>query len=269
MYESGPAFRELSSCRTDVQLLLLDREMHMFMRTDRRVMAVFGTNFDGQITHFFMNPTPSLAFRKLRSWETLRSTRLIFLLFMLFYFSFAAAWVLLSTPSLLPWFWMTSDNDEIPVLCVSARCVEYPHVDVLQELGSWLMVMTAIVNVVFIVALPRVVASCRSGGAIEDWYASGPPLKLKVFLLLPVVNLVLTKALLVMSVLIWTAEWHARPVEPTNGTPSPVGAQLQGSQPEMKYWLAWERLTSSAVAVVNLVFGLYLDSWNLVGYRWG
>ena len=43
----------------------------------------------------------------------------------------------------------------------------------------------------------------------------------------------------------------------------------QGSAPEMEYWLEWERLMSSVVAVVNVLFGLYLDSWNLVGFRWG
>ena len=28
----------------------------------------------------------------------------------------------------------------------------------------------------------------------------------------------------------------------------------------------WERLMSSVVAVVNVLFGLHLDSWNLVGF---
>ena len=63
-------FFSLVLCQTDVNLMLLDKETNMFIRTDRRVMACFGTDFDGAVTHFFMNPTPSLAFRKLSVWET-------------------------------------------------------------------------------------------------------------------------------------------------------------------------------------------------------
>eukprot|EP01051_Picozoa_sp_SAG22_P005206 SAG22_NODE_302_length_12743_cov_12.397738_4_plen_63_part_00 len=48
------------------------------MRTDRRVMACFGTDFNGTVTHFFLNPTPTLAFRKLNPWETRRATKTIF-----------------------------------------------------------------------------------------------------------------------------------------------------------------------------------------------
>eukprot|EP01051_Picozoa_sp_SAG22_P005204 SAG22_NODE_302_length_12743_cov_12.397738_2_plen_72_part_00 len=71
-----------------------------------------------------------------------------------------------------------------------------------------------------------------------------------------------------MSVLIWTAEWYARPAEPTVDTVSPNDAVWRGSEPTVTYWLYWERLASSIVAVVNVLFGLYLDSWNLVGFRW-
>ena len=43
--------------------------------------------------------------------------------------------------------------------------------------------------------------------------------------IISIVSLVLTKALLIMSVLIWTAEWHAQPAEPTVDTVSSNGPQ--------------------------------------------
>jgi hypothetical protein len=42
MYEAGPAFREMSSSFTDVNLVMVDEPAHLFMRTDRRTLASFG-----------------------------------------------------------------------------------------------------------------------------------------------------------------------------------------------------------------------------------
>ena len=58
---------------------------------------------------------------------------------------------------------------------------------------SWLMVGCTVLNVAFIVCLPRVIASCRSGGAIDEWYTRGPPRRLQIFLSLPVATFVMNK----------------------------------------------------------------------------
>eukprot|EP01051_Picozoa_sp_SAG22_P005205 SAG22_NODE_302_length_12743_cov_12.397738_3_plen_111_part_00 len=73
------------------------------------------------------------------------------------------------------------------------RCADYPHVNALEEFGSWLMVVTTVCNVVFIVALPRVVKSMKGGGGMDEWFAGDPPRRLQVYLGIPIVSLVLTK----------------------------------------------------------------------------
>jgi uncharacterized membrane protein YhdT len=95
-------------------------------------------------------------------WETRRSTRLCFGSFLAFYSVLVSTWIMAATPSFLPWVWSTSNGD-IMVLCLNSRCADYAHENSLEELASWLMMVSCTLNIVFIVVLPRMIKVIFTG----------------------------------------------------------------------------------------------------------
>ena len=89
-------------------------------------------------------------------WETRRTTRLCFGSFLAFYSVLVFSWIMAATPSFMPWVWSTSNGD-IMVLCLNKNCADYVHENSLEELGSWLMMVSCTLNIVFIVVLPRMI----------------------------------------------------------------------------------------------------------------
>lgn len=59
-------FREMHSCTSDMEVVVVHPERNVFMRTDRKELLGFGTTFEGGVSHLFLQPAPFATFRRLK-----------------------------------------------------------------------------------------------------------------------------------------------------------------------------------------------------------
>merc|ERR1711871_1200763 len=256
-HSAGPVFRELHSCTSDMEVIVVHPQRHVFMRTDRKELVGFGTSFEGGVTHLFLQPAPFATFRRLKWYEYHRIQLSFYMIFILFYLSTIAVWSFLATPTLVPWPTWLGGQDETGGLCFGSKCREYYHNNTLEELASWFMLSACTINVLWLLSAPLLLRRYVVTGAIEEWHRSGPPRRLRLYLCVPVVALVLTKGLMVMVVWLFIKGQERDPDRPYDRTEMP-----------WEMWSGPERLMAVLVTVVSFLYFMWLDSWQLIGFRW-
>jgi hypothetical protein len=180
-----------------------------------------------------------------------------YVMFILFYLCTIAAWSFLATPTIVPWPTWLGGQDETGGLCFGAKCREYYHNNTYEELASWFMLSACAINVLWLLSAPLLLRRYITTGAIEEWHRSGPPRRLRLYLCVPVAALVLTKGLMVMVVWLFIKGQDRDPNRPYDRTEMP-----------WEMWTGPERLMAVMVTVVSFLYFVWLDSWQLIGFRW-
>ena len=113
----------------------------------------------------------------------------------------------------------------------------------------------------------------------QEWHRSGPPRSVRLFLTVPVVSMVLCKGLIVMTVWLYIKSPGTDP-RSTPDSDFTVSSNTERSAVELAefdathrrdswdMWSAMERLLATVVALLSLLFYWWLDTWQLIGYRW-
>ena len=254
---AGPAFRELHSCTSDMEVVVVQPQRHVFMRVDRKELIAFGTTFGGAVSHLFLSPAPFATFRRLHWYEYHQVQMATYVFFVVFYLATIVIWAFFATPTLLPLPTWVGGQDETGGLCLGSKCSSFYHDNALEEMPSWVMIASCLLNFVFLLSAPFVLRRHVKSGAIEEWHRSGPPRNLRISLCIPVASIVLTKGL--MAMVIWI---HIKA--------QPRDANAPYSRTEQP-WLMWsgpERFLATVVVVISLGYFKWLDSWQLIGFRW-
>ena len=255
--EQGPAFRELHSCTSEMEVVVVQPQRHVFMRTDRKELVGFGTTFEGGVSHLFLQPAPFATFRRLNWYEYHQVQAACYVFFITFFLGTIAVWSFLATPTLVPWPTWLGGQDATGGLCFGAKCRDYYHNNTFEELASWLMLSACTINALWLGVSPFFLRRYVNTGAMEEWHRSGPPRRLRLYLCVPVGTLLLTKGLMVMVVWLFIKGQKRDPSRPYDRTEMP-----------WEMWSVPERVMAVLVTVVSLLFYKWLDSWQLIGYRW-
>ena len=250
--EGGPTFREMHSATTDMELCALYPQRHVFMRGERKVLAAFGTDFEGRMTHLFLNPSAFASYRRLHWYEYKRVQLALAAGFSFIFSVIVLGWAAFATPT-LPFF-----------LCLfSTACREHPHDNTLEELGSWFMILSLLANLTFIGLLKPVLLRKLHSGAIEEWYRdeTGPPSSVKYGLLaIPPASMLLTKGLFCMVLWLY--------IKDEGNDPRSHDDDHVMMRDSWLMWSAFERLVAALVVPLNCAFYCWLDWWQLIGHRW-
>jgi hypothetical protein len=263
----GLTFREMSSCTTDMELVCVYPERHVFCRADRKVLAAFGTNFEGQVKFLFLSPAPCATFRRLHWYELKQVQFGFFGAFVGFNALVLLAWAFFATPSFLFY------------ICLNSNCAAFSHDNLLEELPSWFMVLCMLANSLFLLLLRPVIYRKVSGGAIETWHRNVPPPRVRWFLAIPVVSIVLCKGLIAMVIWLYIKAPGTDPRSTPDSDFTVDDASRMTVEERAHFdnthnrdsWLMWsaaERFVATMVLLVNVLFYFWIDSWHLLGHRW-